>query len=174
MSKYSKEFKLEVVQAYLSGIRGQKLVSDAFNINRRQLRDWVSAYQHHGPSGLEPAKSNTRYSLEFKLSVIEYRSKHHLSLPDAAVHFKIPSFSTLNEWEQRYNKGGRIALIDRREHTVMKKSPDNPYLTNKPADEMTPEELVRELEYLRTENAYLKKLDALIQQQKSDQKTKQK
>ncbi|WP_225923176.1 hypothetical protein [Pseudomonas xantholysinigenes] len=34
----------------------------------------------------------------------------------------------------------------------------------KPADaELTPKQMLEELEYLRAENAYLKKLDALIQ-----------
>ena len=37
-----------------------------------------------------------------------------------------------------------------------------PFITDKPDDEKTPKELKRELEYLRAENAYLKKLDALL------------
>jgi len=35
-------------------------------------------------------------------------------------------------------------------------------ITDKPDNEKTPAELKRELQYLRAENAYLKKLDALL------------
>lgn len=174
MSKYTNEFKLKVVKSYLSGKQGQLSVSKALNVSRSQLRNWVSAYRHHGSSGLASSKSQTHYSADFKLSVMVYRRQYHLSLLEAAKHFNIPSLSTLYVWEQRYNHEGTDAFIDRRERTKMKKSPENPYVTNKPAEEMTPEELIRELQYLRTENAYLKKLDALIQQKQLTQKTKQK
>ncbi len=174
MSKYSDAFKLKVVESYLSGKRGQRVASREFNVSRSQLRSWVSAYRHHGSPGLASSKSQTHYSADFKLSVMVYRRRHHLSLLEAAKHFNIPSLSTRYVWEQRYNHEGTDAFIDRRESTRMKKSPENPYVTNKPAEEMTPEELIRELQYLRTENAYLKKLDALIQQQQLTQKTKQK
>lgn len=174
MSKYSKAFKLKVVQTYLSGKQGQNLVSDEFNINRSQVKEWVSAYKHNGEAGLTPRSSNRRYSAEFKLSVIAYRHRHNLSLLETAKHFNIASFSTLHVWEQRYNHQGIHALIDRRGDDKMKPQPKNPYITDKPVAQMTAEELMRELQYRRTENAYLKKLDALIQQKKLAQKTKQK
>lgn len=174
MSKYSKSFKLKVVQTYLSGKRGQKLVADEFNINRSQVRERVSAYKLNGEAGLTPLNSNRRYSAEFKLSVIAYRRRHHLSLPETAKHFNMASFSTLHVWEQRYNHQGIHALIDRRGDSKMKPQSKNPYVTDKPVEQMTAEELMRELQYRRTENAYLKKLDALIQQRKLAQKTKQK
>ena len=37
-------------------------------------------------------------------------------------------------------------------------------ITDKPDNEKTPAELKRELQYLRAENAYLKKLDALLRE----------
>lgn len=174
MSKYSKQFKLKVVESYLSGKQGQLVASRELNVSRSQLRNWVSAYQHHGTSGLESSKSQTHYSADFKLSVMVYRRRHNLSLLEAAKHFNIPSLSTLYVWEQRYNQDNNTAFIHRPECTRMKRTPKNPYVTDKPAEEMTPEELIRELQYLRTENAYLKKLDALIQQKQLTQKTKQK
>jgi len=44
--------------------------------------------------------------------------------------------------------------------------------TNKPVSAMSIKELARELEYRRAEVAYLKKLEALIQEQKLAQETK--
>ena len=48
-----------------------------------------------------------------------------------------------------------------------------PYISDKPDDEKTPAELKRENEYLRAENAYLKKLDALFKQKKKQALKKQ-
>ena len=49
----------------------------------------------------------------------------------------------------------------------------NPALSpEKSVAEMSPEDLRQELEYLRAENAYLKKLDALVQEKKSVSKKK--
>ena len=45
-------------------------------------------------------------------------------------------------------------------------------ITDKPDNEKTPAELKRELQYLRAENAYLKKLDARLWERKANQ-TKQ-
>jgi transposase len=44
----------------------------------------------------------------------------------------------------------------------------------KPLEEMTHKELLAEARYLRTEHAYLKKLDALIQRKQLEEKNKQK
>ncbi|MGC6232997.1 hypothetical protein VU677_19870 [Hafnia paralvei] len=52
--------------------------------------------------------------------------------------------------------------------------PAKPKDRNRPPEEMTREELLEELEYRRAEMAYLKKLDALIQQKKLAQQKKQK
>ena len=75
-------------------------------------------------------------------------------------------------WERRYNQGGINALANRRGHLVMKKPKNStdPQIANKPWAELTPKELLREIEYLQAENAYLKKLDALIQEKKLAQK----
>lgn len=46
--------------------------------------------------------------------------------------------------------------------------------TNKPVTQMTPEELMQELEYRRVETDYLKKLEALAQQKYLASKNKSK
>ncbi len=45
----------------------------------------------------------------------------------------------------------------------MKKKPSVP----KRPEDMTPKEMAKELEYLRAENAFLKKLDVLIQEREA-------
>ncbi len=43
MSKYSLNFKLEVVQHYLSGLEGQKATAKRFGIDHSAVRKWTAA-----------------------------------------------------------------------------------------------------------------------------------
>ncbi len=166
MSKYSKQFKLNAVNSYLSQSLSVKKVAASFNVHPRQLSDWILIYQAQGAAALAPQTRNQSYSQEFKLSVLAYKRQHFLSLPELAIHFNIPSASTILTWEQRYNQGGANALTDHRGNPRMKKpknpkSPKDPQSASKPWSELTQAELLREIEYLQTENAYLKKAQAL-------------
>ena len=51
MAKYSQEFKLEVVQYYLSGF-GRHQVSHKFGIHHSDVAKWVANYNNHGAEGL--------------------------------------------------------------------------------------------------------------------------
>jgi transposase len=74
----------------------------------------------------------------------------------------------VGQWDRSYHDGGLPALIPRTRGRP-KKMPQNPNPKPPPKDDQTRtrEELLAEVEYLRMENAYLKKLDALIQAQKN-------
>jgi len=174
MSKYSKRFKLKAVSAYLSQSLGTRQIAASFNINPSQLCDWLSTYKRHGADGLAARKEHQKYSPSFKLAVLSYKRQNTASLPEVAAHFQIPSASTIFVWEQRYNLGGVNALTNSRGRPAMKKTknPTDPQIAKKPWGELTPTELLREIEYLQAENAYLKKLDALIQQEKLAQSVK--
>lgn len=156
MSTYSKRFKLKVVNAYLSKALGERTVAGSFNINRSQLHEWLSVYKRHGADALAPRRKQQHYSATFKLTVLTYRRQHNTSLPEAALHFHIPSASTILMWEQRYNQGGINALANCRGRPAMKnpKNSTDPQIANKPWAELTPKELLREIEYLQAENAY--------------------
>ena len=174
MSKYSKRFKLKVVNAYLSQTLGTRQIAASFDINVRQLRDWVSVFKHQGADALAPRQQWQEYSPAFKVDVLRYKQQQSASLSEVANHFHIPSASTIYVWEQRYNQGGIVSLTHRRGRPVMKKSQNStdPHIAKKPWSELTPQELLREIEYLQAENAYLKKLEALIQQEKLAQSIK--
>lgn len=177
MSKYSKQFKLKAVNAYLSQNQSITEVAHRFGIDRSQLSDWLLVYRHQGASGLAPRQQWQDYTPAFKLKVINYKHQHSASLSEVATHFHIPSTSTIIEWEKRYNRGGIDALSTHRGRPTMKKTKKNstdPQVAKKPWSELTQQELLREIEYLQAENAYLKKLEALIQQETSAQSIKPK
>lgn len=174
MSKYSKHVKLKAINAYLSRTNGVEQVAASFKICPRQLRDWLSVYKQHGADALAPRQQHRHYTPEFKLAVLTYKRQHSASSPEVALRFHIPSASTILVWERRYNQGGTNALANRRGRPLMKKPKNaaDPQVANKPWSELTPKELLREIEYLQAENAYLKKLEALIQENTRAQKLK--
>ena len=173
MSKYSTQFKLKVIRHYQAGTEGYHASAHRFGLDAAAVRKWVAAYQQHGKAGIAPGYR--RYDQAFKLAVLRAIQSQAMSVRGACAHFNIPTASTVLTWQRLYNDGGASALIERprgrpRSMPTAKPKPTPP--VTKPVAAMTPEEMQRELRYLRAENAYLKKLDALIQNRKSAPKTK--
>jgi transposase len=96
-----------------------------------------------------------------------------LSYRQTAALFDIRNRSSLADWERRYQTGGIDALSPRRKGRPRsmpepQKQPD----ASRSDDKKSREELLAELTYLRMENAYLKKLDALTLEQAALEKRK--
>jgi len=161
MSKYSLSFKLKVVQHYLSGLEGQQTTAKRFGIDHSAVRKWTAAWKLHGEAGL--TARHFTYSPAFKESVILHMREHRLSVREVCAKFTIPAFSTVCQWERLYDEGGLEALTDsRRRKKMMPERPENhpvpPLQTPLDPDER------EELEQLRAEVAYLKKLQALLRE----------
>jgi transposase-like protein len=169
MSKYTKDFKLEVVRHYLSGFESLATTANRFEIDHATVAKWVSRFNHHGISSLD--KRYSHYSPEFKLEVLRHMRLKAWSLKQAIAYFNIPEAGTLRKWQKLYTEGGVQALHSRpRGRPKVTPAMAKPFVpSDKPANELTPKQLQRELEYLRAENAYLKKLRALVQEQKQAQ-----
>ena len=163
MSKYDLEFKLSVIRYLEKEGASKKSASKHFGVNASCIRKWVWAYEYHGLEGLK--HRNGSYSAEFKESVVRYKKQNHLSGREVAARFNIPGPATIQAWERRYDEGGIQALTDQRgqKKSMSKHLNESP---RKPLEEMSQEEMHAELQYLRAENAYLKKLKALIRQKK--------
>ena len=161
MSKYSKEFKLAVIQHYLSGRGGFKTVADRYGVKYAYVRKWVHAFEARGQKSF--IKGCAKYSGAFKLSVLRYMEQHQLSINQTAAHFNIPAPSSLLVWRRLYNEGGITALANRQRGQQPMSQFNIKALLKKPISELTPAELRRRLEYAEAEAAYLKKLEALAQ-----------
>lgn len=164
MGRHTLKFKLSVVEYFLSGQGGHKATAKRFGTDHSAVRIWVAAYKKHGVSGLEPPKRN--FTAEFKESVILYMREHGLSMRETATHFNILAVSSIGLWERCYDEGGLQALTPRKKGRpfAMKPTITKPSSPQKTSPTLSPEEMQRELEYLRAENACLKKLHALIQE----------
>lgn len=163
MAKYTEQFKLRVVEEYLARNGGFRLLAQSHGVDRGALRGWVAAYRYHGPQALQTG--HRRYTGMFKLSVLRHMRDEGLSLRQAAARFNVRSYKTIAGWQRRYDAGGAEALVPRNfESSRFMQKPPN--LTKpKPVkdEDRSREDLLDELETLRAEVAYLKKLDALLQ-----------
>lgn len=86
--------------------------------------------------------------------------ENHLSLFEAAVKFGISNESVVLAWDRFYESEGASALY--RDNGGKMEKPRK-YKQSAGAKE----DLLEEIEYLRAENAYLKKLRALVEQRVS-------
>lgn len=167
---FSTEVKLKVVQRYLKGDISINDVSKEFHVDKGDVRKWRDAYLHHGVAGL--CTTHGSYTGDFKISVVEYMHNTGASTRHAASFFNIPSPPTISKWEHIYNEQGKEALyIDNRGRANKMKNITKKTSHKKNVQEN--EDLLAEVQRLRMENAYLKKLNALIQErEKSGKKTK--
>ena len=98
---------------------------------------------------------NKKYTAEFKIKVVETMRKEELSYREAARQFEIPDHKMVAKWERIYLEEGAEGLqIERRG----RKSTGRPPKLKKEVEE----DLIAEVQRLRAENAYLKKLNALV------------
>src|SRR5438128_790939 len=91
MTKHSEQFKLKVVQDYLSGTRGYTSISTQYAVNRSAVARWVSLYQVHGTEGL--TKKFRHYSAQFRLSVLQHMWDNELCYGQVAAVFNIRSIA---------------------------------------------------------------------------------
>ncbi|TQN75410.1 UNVERIFIED_ORG: transposase [Citrobacter freundii] len=119
-----------------------------------------------------------KFSLEFKKEVSEKYLEDELSLKSVARMYGIspctvrkwayayrehgiPSFGTVCTWLEKYRKYGEDAFIRKNKKIIP--VPDKSVIPAPQLPALTEDER-EELEQLRVENAYLKKLKVLVQQ----------
>ena len=159
MSKYSYEEKLEAVLRVTK--EGMSVESSAkiLGTSNEHVRRWVKRYEQFGSEGL--LLKHDTYDGAFKVSVIEYMHDNHLSISQAAVKFGIPGDSTVGKWERIYYEEGPEALYRTKRGRPRKLALNKP---KKKMNKQTEEDLIAEVQRLRMENEYLKKLQALVQE----------
>lgn len=168
-TKHSFEFKLAIVRKILKGDQSVTRISVDNHVDRSQAQRWVRFYERYGEPGLLPQYNN--YSLQTKLSAIYSLRDKRLTLGQACVQFGIRSGSVLSRWIRIYESGGadELAIETRGTHKQMtsknkKKDPIKPVANH--------EKVMEENRRLLAENAYLKKLHALIQREEAEKRKK--
>ena len=167
LAKYTTQLKLEVIGRYLVGDIGIATLGRLYGVDYSQVRRWVHLYQAHGEAGI--TKKYTSFSPSEKVEILQYMWANQLSYMQTAAHFNVRSPGILPVWERCYHDGGIVALTPRRRGRPKKMPELPPQQPKAPPDDdtRTREELLAEVNYLRMENAYLKKLKALVQRQQA-------
>lgn len=146
--------------------RSAKSLSEEFGITYSLFETWYRIYKHRGASGLLPKKGKRIFSPSFKLEVLKTIREENLSLKEARVRFDLSSDAHIIEWRKRLDRFGLAGLEARRKGRPPMTNKKNQQIKRKPrkvSKTLTrQEELLQENEYLRAENALLKKLQALV------------
>jgi transposase len=174
MTKFKFEDRINMLLGYKKERTSQSEYVKEIGVTKAQFQYWLRLYELHGEEGLKTS-TYTNYTAEFKLDVLNFMAQSGTSLMDTAATFKIPTFTMVYEWKKKFELGGLDALEPKKKGrpSVAK---DNEVKSKKQVPfEGSEEALQAEINRLRMENAYLKKLNALVQnKEKSPNKTKHK
>ena len=107
MAKYSDEFKLRVVKAYLEGSLGYSLLAKSFNIpSESPIKRWVRSYKEFGEKGLHRKNMKGVYSVQFKLNVLNFMKNTGASFQDTAIEFNMNNPSLIADWYRKFSREG--------------------------------------------------------------------
>ncbi len=171
--KYDWEFKLKCVEDFKKGKWSEKpdyaKCSDLHF--HAKIVEWTKVYDLHGTDGLKNKITAKEWTAEERYELVAKVLAGN-SITSAAVEAGIGK-GQLYQWVRRYNLYGYDGLkLKKGRKPVMKDNEKPKDLTKSEKEELIL--LRRQIEYLKAENAYLKKLRALIVQKKSESSLKAK
>lgn len=167
MSKYTAEDKMKAVKMAIEENASFGDISRETGINKGDIQKWVAAYKVHGISGV--VRERVSYPGEFKQMVIEDMNTNKLSLRQTAIKYNIGTHAVVAKWERIYLEKGPEGLYEERRGRA--RSTEGASKAKTPAlGKKAEEDLIAEVQRLRAENAYLKKLNALVHEQELREK----
>jgi transposase-like protein len=168
--KFTGEIKLAITQGFDPTIISETRYAKEMGVSKAQFQYWLKLYKLHGEEAFENIYE--KESMPFKLDVLDFMVQSGASLMDTAALFKLSSYTKVYRWQKQLEKG------DLKAHEPQTKGrPLMKQKSTKPAHPLSTkgstEELEDRIKQLEMENAYLKKLNALVQnKEKSPKKTK--
>ena len=108
-----------------------------------------------GGKTMSRSRTQQKYNGEFKQKVIETMHEEKLSIREVLKQFEIGDHNAVARWERIYlTEGPKGLYVERRGRGSKGRPPQMP--------KKVEEDLLSEVQRLRAENAYLKKLQALV------------
>ena len=159
--KHSVEFKTKVVRYCIDKKASTRQASRKFKVTGSLIKMWREIYKYHGAEGFVRVRNH--FTVDEKVHILQEMDQQGWSLRTTLAFYKIGSDHTLKKWIKDYTEEGREGLmktsVKRRLPMRIKTVAETMRATSK----LTRGEMREELEFLRAENAYLKKLEALVQ-----------
>ncbi|WP_371369870.1 IS3 family transposase [Sporomusa rhizae] len=151
---FSAEFKKAVIDDLIENKRNYKETADIYDLNPQMIEKWERVYKEEGYEGLNRKSGNrTHLTGEFKQKIIEDMHQNKLGYEKTAAIYGV-NIKKIAQWERIYLEEGRAGLNKKkRVHAVLEGS--------QILDKQVEEDLIAEVQRLRMENEYLKKLNAL-------------
>ena len=167
--RWTKDEKLKMVLEYKNKGFIPYVTGCSRNSFTRRLISWTRVYELYGESGLEHRSRHWTY--EDKKNAVQ-RVLDGESYCDVAHSLGMPIETQVLNWHRKYLELGwdGLKLDGRGRKKKMGSKPIKPSKSKSQAEEIV--ELRKRLEYLEAENAYLKKLAALVQQRKAQEQKK--
>lgn len=120
---------------------------------------------------MSKGRTNKNYTGEFKQMVVEYMQKEKLSYREAAQQFGVSFDTVVAKWERIYLEEGPEGLYIERRGRACSSSGTKKGRPPK-LDKKVEEDLIAEVQRLRAEVAYLKKLNALVSKEERQNKNR--
>ena len=152
MTKFKIEERMAAAQAVQAG-GSIASVARQFGMSEQTVGFWYRFLEEHGKSGVKRRTYN--WTAEQKYQVLKYMRENNLTCQDVSIQLGISGSSTVWQWEQRYLEKGKEGLENKKKGRKPRISKPKPPKTRE-------EELLDRIQYLEAENAYLKKLNALV------------
>ncbi|HFJ9248019.1 TPA: IS3-like element ISBce15 family transposase [Bacillus cereus] len=156
--KYKFKLKRNAVEHYLNTNDSFKVTAKKYQVSISLLKEWVARTREQGIESLN--SKCTRYDIQFKMEVLNFMNNTGASPLQAAAMFNVPSPRTVRKWRSMLESQGIDALrkTSKGYSTVKKKQAIAP---KKKQNINSQNDLQKEIEYLRMENAYFKKVTRL-------------
>lgn len=165
--RYSKEFKLKCIKHYLNGENIKDPPGVHHSSFNSQVRCWARIYKQLGEDGFKHGRPTL--SIDQRLDGI-YQVEQGKSYSEVSASYGIQA-ELLMRWHKVYLEKGEDGLksIKRGRPSMKNKTKLKP---TKNDSDKTKKELLEDIEYLKAENAYLKKLKALVQKREAQEPKK--
>ncbi|MFT9057628.1 MAG: helix-turn-helix domain-containing protein [Ethanoligenens sp.] len=169
MSKFTREEKLNMIAEYHERKMTLNAICRKYGISHSALREILERYKKDGPDDIGTGKlghTYARYPGIFKLEVIKERIASGVGYREIARKYGI-GHALVMKWERAYLEGGEQALLEeQRGKQVKEANPAKGRRGVKKINKQVKGDLIAEIQQLRMENEYLKKLNALIHEEK--------
>ena len=161
MKKLELEGRIYAVREILEQNRTINSVAVELGLNRSTISYWVRQCVEHGLDGLNRRQQGLAYPGEFRVLVIQDMQVNNLSYREVAAKYNIGTHVTVIKWNKIFTKQGVEGLMTENKG---EKPTGRPRGRPLKLDREEMKDLRKENERLKMEVAYLKKLNALVQE----------